>query len=343
MNRLFRYLLILTALVALSCQKGLTDDDYASVKVAVQVPGSAVTKAFGDGLSAGNLVLAVFDETGAELPELRQGDWTKSQSEITFSSTSASGNPQTFVNVRLVKGKTYTIVLWAQNKDLSCYDFSDMNNIKVDYTKDNVGNVEARDAFYACVSTGVVTGNVDVEAELKRPFAQLNIGTTPEDFDAARAAGLDIDNLYIGVSVSRAATKIQTDHEKLSYDISTEESDLVTAQFTPGLSVISENHASADREMLVVKVDNTESTYEWLGVNYILAPVENDQNRVVNLTLYEGTPENPTKLQLVTYEVRNVPFKANCRTHLTGSILTSVGQIEVCVTPGFLNDKISTH
>ena len=57
MNRLLRYLLVLTALVALSCQKGLTEDDYASVKVAVQVPGTAMTKAFGDGLSAGNLVL----------------------------------------------------------------------------------------------------------------------------------------------------------------------------------------------------------------------------------------------------------------------------------------------
>jgi hypothetical protein len=339
MNRFLRYLLVLTALVALSCQKGLTDDDYASVKVAVHVPGSAVTKAFGDGLSAGNLVLAVFDETGAELPELRQGDWTKSQSEITFSSTSASGKPQTFVNVRLVKGKTYTIVLWAQNKDLSCYDFSDMNNIKVDYTKDNTANIEARDAFYACVSTGVVEGDVTVEAELYRPFAQLNIGTDPEDFAAARAAGLDVDNLYVSVSVSRAATRLQTDHADLSYEISTSDSDFVTAQFAPGLSVISENHSSADRQMLVVKLDDqSEKTYEWVGVNYLLTSVDPDETREVTITLYEGTPENPTKLQLVSYEVGNVPLVANRRTHIAGNLLTSVGELEVFVSPGFLND-----
>lgn len=339
MNRLLRYLLVLTALVALSCQKGLTEDDYASVKVAVQVPGTAMTKAFGDGLSAGNLVLAVFDETGAELPELRQGDWTKSQTEITFNSISDSGKPQTFVNVRLVKGKTYTIVLWAQNKGLTCYDFSDMNNIKVDYTKDNTANIEARDAFYACVSTGLVEGDVTVEAELYRPFAQLNIGTDPEDFVAARAAGLDVDNLYVSVSVSRAATRLQTDHADLSYEISTSDSDFVTAQFAPGLSVISENHSSADRQMLVVKLDDqSEKTYEWVGVNYLLTSVDPDETREVTITLYEGTPENPTKLQLVSYEVGNVPLVANRRTHIAGNLLTSVGELEVFVSPGFLND-----
>lgn len=339
MNRLLRYLLVLTALVALSCQKGLTEDDYASVKVAVQVPGTAMTKAFGDGLSAGNLVLAVFDETGAELPELRQGDWTKSQTEITFNSISDSGKPQTFVNVRLVKGKTYTIVLWAQNKGLTCYDFSDMNNVKVDYTKDNTANIEARDAFYACVSTGVVEGDVTVEAELYRPFAQLNIGTDPEDFAAARAAGLDVDNLYVSVSVSRAATRLQTDHADLSYEISTSDSDFVTAQFAPGLSVISENHSSADRQMLVVKLDDqSEKTYEWVGVNYLLTSVDPDETREVTITLYEGTPENPTKLQLVSYEVGNVPLVANRRTHIAGNLLTSVGELEVFVSPGFLND-----
>lgn len=339
MNRLLRYLLVLTTLVALSCQKGLTEDDYASVKVAVQVPGTAMTKAFGDGLSAGNLVLAVFDETGAELPELRQGDWTKSQTEITFNSISDSGKPQTFVNVRLVKGKTYTIVLWAQNKGLTCYDFSDMNNIKVDYTKDNTANIEARDAFYACVSTGVVEGDVTVEAELYRPFAQLNIGTDPEDFAAARAAGLDVDNLYVSVSVSRAATRLQTDHADLSYEISTSDSDFVTAQFAPGLSVISENHSSADRQMLVVKLDDqSEKTYEWVGVNYLLTSVDPDETREVTITLYEGTPENPTKLQLVSYEVGNVPLVANRRTNIAGNLLTSVGELEVFVSPGFLND-----
>lgn len=339
MNRLLRYLLVLTALVALSCQKGLTEDDYASVKVAVQVPGTAMTKALGDGLSAGNLVLAVFDETGAELPELRQGDWTKSQTEITFNSISDSGKPQTFVNVRLVKGKTYTIVLWAQNKGLTCYDFSDMNNIKVDYTKDNTANIEARDAFYACVSTGVVEGDVTVEAELYRPFAQLNIGTDPEDFAAARAAGLDVDNLYVSVSVSRAATRLQTDHADLSYEISTSDSDFVTAQFAPGLSVISENHSSAERQMLVVKLDDqSEKTYEWVGVNYLLTSVDPDETREVTITLYEGTPENPTKLQLVSYEVGNVPLVANRRTHIAGNLLTSVGELEVFVSPGFLND-----
>jgi hypothetical protein len=89
----------------------------------------------------------------------------------------------------------------------------------------------------------------------------------------------------------------------------------------------------------VVKLDDqSEKTYEWVGVNYLLTSVDPDETREVTITLYEGTPENPTKLQLVSYEVGNVPLVANRRTHIAGNLLTSVGELEVFVSPGFLND-----
>lgn len=338
MKRVSLYVLLLTLVSVLSCQKDRpAEDDYADVNVVVDAPSAVSTKAMGDGTKAGNLVFAVFDEAGAELPELRQGDWTKSQSDLVFVAGD-DGRPQAMVKVRLAKGKSYTFVCWAQNKSLSCYDFSDMNNIRVDYAKDNVSNNEDRDAFYACVETGVVTGDVNVSATLVRPLMQLNVGTSPEDLDAARAAGLDVKNLYIAVSVDRASSKLVTDHEALAYTTSTAEADIVAPAFAAGKAVVSGSYPDAGREMLVAKLTEGKKEYEWLGMNYVLTSIEPDDTRTVTITLYEGTPENPTKLQLVRYEVPNVTFQANRKTNILGNLLTSDGQIEVHVSEMFDNE-----
>lgn len=333
MNRFCELCLIVVALLSVSCRKGLDEGDYANVTVRVETPAALGTKAYGDGLSAGNLVFGVFDETGTELPELRQGDWTLSQTGLTFEKVNQDGNPYVDVTVRLVKGKTYTFVCWAQDKTVSCYDFSDLNRIKVDYTKDNVSNNESRDAFYACVSSGVVSDGIAPEVILKRPFAQLNVGTDPEDLEAARAAGLDVDNIYIELSVTDASSALVTDHENLNYTVS---ADLVSASFSAGLSPVS---VSAD-EKLVVRFageggDVTEKEYEWLGMNYIFTSLEKDDNKNVTFTLYEGHPDDEGAVKLVSYTQSNVSFQANYRTNLVGNLLTAGGGVQVFVSPIF--------
>lgn len=335
MKRVTLYVFLLTVLSLLSCQKDRSGEDaYADVTVTVDGPYSVSTKAMGDGSKAKNLVLAVFDETGVELAELRQGDWTKSQPEVIFTEV-VDGRPQAHVKVRLAKGKSYSFVCWAQDKSLSCYDFSDMNNIRVDYTKDNASNNEARDAFYACVATGMVDGDVSVSATLVRPFMQLNVGTSPEDLEAAIAAGLDVKNLYVAVGVDRASTKLVTDHEALSYSTSTTETDIVAPAFSVAKVVVADSYPADDREMLVANLQEGKKEYEWLAMNYVLTNIEPDDTRKVTITLYEGTPDNPTSLQLVKYEVPNVTFQANCKTNILGNLLTSDGQIEVHVSEMF--------
>lgn len=333
MNRFFKYLLMAVALLSVSCQKDMDEVEYANVTVRVQTPASVGTRAYGDGMSADNLVFGVFDETGAELPDLRQGDWTKSQTELTFDKVNSEGKPYVDVTVRLVKGKSYTFVCWAQNKSVSCYDFTDLNKIKVDYTKDNVANNESRDAFFACVSSGVIVEGVVPEVTLKRPFAQLNVGTSPEDFEAARAAGLDVDNIYIEVSVTNASSALVTDHENLNYNVSTE---LVAASFDAGLAPVS---ISAG-ERFVAKIQGidgavTEKEYEWLGMNYIFTSLGKDDNKDVTFTLYEGNPAEDGAVKLVSYTQSNVWFQANWRTNLVGNLLTADGGIEVFVSPIF--------
>lgn len=333
MNRFYKYLLMTVALLSVSCQKGLDEEDYANVTVRVQTPSSVGTRAYGDGMSAKNLVFGVFDETGAELSDLRQGDWTKSQTELIFEKVNADGKPYVDVTVRLVKGKNYTFVCWAQDKRVSCYDFTDLNNIKVDYTRDNISNNESRDAFFACVSSGVIVDGVVPEVTLKRPFTQLNVGTSVEDLEAARAAGLDIDNIFIELSVTNASSALITDHHGLKYDTSTE---LVQASFTAGLAPVS---VSAG-ERFTARFEGTdgaviEKEYEWLGMNYIFTSLDKDNNKDVTFTLYEGNPSEAGAVKLVSYTQSNVWFQANYRTNLIGNLLTTDGGIEVFVSPIF--------
>lgn len=337
MNRFYKYLLMAIVLLSASCRKGLEEGDYADVTIKVQTPASVGTRAYGDGLSAKNLVFGVFDETGAELPDLRQGDWTRSQSELTFDSVNSDGQPYVNVTVRLVKGKSYTFVCWAQDKSVSCYDFSDLNSIKVDYTKDNVANNESRDAFYGCISSGVITDGVSPEMELRRPLAQLNVGTDPEDLESARAAGLAVDDIYIEVSVSRAPSALVSDHEDLNYNVS---SDHVTAEFTAGLSPVSFDSVNSHR--LKVRFEDaggnfSEKEYEWLGMNYIFTGLEPDDNKDVTFTIYEGDPENEGAVKIASYTQTNVNFRANYRTNMVGNLLTADGGVEVFVSPIFEN------
>lgn len=333
MKRVYKYLLMAVALLSVSCQKDMEEVEYADVTVRVQTPAAVGTRSYGNGMSADNLVFGVFDETGAELPDLRQGDWTKSQKELTFEKVNSEGKPYVDVTVRLVKGKTYTFVCWAQNKNVSCYDFADMNNIKVNYTKDNVANNESRDAFFACVSSGVIVEGVVPEVTLKRPFAQLNVGTSPEDLDAARAAGLDVDNIYIEVSVTNASSALITDHQNRNYNVSDE---VVKASFGAGLAPVS---ISADERFVakIVGTDGnvTEKEYEWLGMNYIFTSLDKDNNKDVTFTLYEGNPAREDAVKLVSYTQSNVWFQANYRTNLVGNLLTADGGINVFVSPIF--------
>ena len=101
-------------------------------------------------------------------------------------------------NVRLVKGQTYQFVFWAQKSGAGHYDTSNMKAISVDYN--NISNDESRDAFYTFVGKTKVTGPFSQDVTLKRPFAQLNLGTTAQDWGWAQTAGVTITDSKVKVT-----------------------------------------------------------------------------------------------------------------------------------------------
>lgn len=324
---------LLTLLFAASCQKedfSGADGEFATVTLTVQAPASPSTKALGDGTKAKNLVFGVFDENGAELTDLRQGDWMNAnQTEITF-----NDQLQAKVTVNLAKGKTYTFICWAQTKEygdatnptaVTCYDFKNLDDIKVDYTVNNEANNEHRDAFYACVTSGIIKKDYSTTITLTRPFGQLNVGT--EDMAAAQSAGLDLANLWVELSVTNCPTHLVADMTKHVYTVDGS----VTAKFTKALCPASVNPS----ETLNVDQDGDKAfaeneKYGWLSMNYIFTAhkeVKDDATKNITFDLYEGD------LSLAKYSRDNVPFIANYRTNLLGRLLTTDGDITVIIDP----------
>ena len=321
---------------AAACQKGFGDQDLVTATFVVETPAGLATKAnIGDGSFADNLVFAVFpydeklsvaqNDAAAELADLRKGDWTVGAEEIVFNE-----QLQATVKVTLVRGKSYQFVCWAQNKTATCFNFSDMKNISVDYTAAKSQD-ELRDAFYAYARTEDANGNVIKVAQgftqtitLKRPFAQMNVGAV--DMAAAKSAGLDITAIKSDMTVKNVATTLNTFTGSTSNSVDASFAKMQAVTAGDGTeSLVINNAAHAGKE------------YGWLAMNYVL-PLENT-NVDVKFSLYDGTREDGDDL-LYTYDVPNVTVTRNYRTHLLGEVLTTEGTINIVIEPAFDNEII---
>lgn len=337
MKKTLFFVSALASIFFASCQKEADQAaDTVTATFTIQAPVALGTKAvtsadqvtIGDGRAADNLVFAVYDETGAELVELRKGDWKNgigdNQAVITFNN---DAQPSATVNVTLVRGKKYSFVCWAQNQNATCYDFSDMKKIGISYTDYNASNNDLRDAFYAYAETaGVVTDNFSQTITLKRPFAQINAGTT--DFVEAKKAGLEIDNLYTRMTIENAATVLETFTGKAT---------------TPAKLTFEYAHAVAPDYKLVINKNklvntpqvNVADEYGWLAMNYILVADGTDEGTASALAKVAVQIREGENTVLTSYTIDNVPVQRNYRTNLVGSLLTAEGTISVLIDPIF--------
>lgn len=352
MKKMFFYAAAIVAMLsAASCQKELlspegTEGGLVTATIKVQAPGQLATKGVGDGKTADNLVFAVFDEEGNELTDLRQGDWTKGQQGLVFDN---SDTPTLTLTTTLVRGKEYTFVCWAQNQNVDCYNFTSMKEITIDYQKAKLAQNENRDAFFAAVYSGKIVDNFKQDITLKRPFAQVNIGTT--DIQAAYSAGLDVTNLYSTMTIANAANKLHTfvgaRAEDNDGDGKVEGNETVTFDLAPAVSKSNWDGTGAKpgHEWLTVNhPDYKDQTLGWLGMNYFLVndgalsgsgsfDGNDPANTTVTFSIYEGEG-----LELCSYEVPNVTVQRNYRSHLLGDLLTAKGTIKVIIEPAFLKD-----
>lgn len=239
-------------MLALGCNKeqvavdGTPDGEEVAVTFAAELPGT-ITKAIGDGLTAKNLSVAVYDDASN----------AAGTHIVTLDKTAVFDALHTTVEYSLVKGKTYHFIFWAQAEGAP-YTFNpETKKVAINYT--GAANDEKRDAFYA-VKTLKVTGPATEPVQLHRPFAQVNFGTS--DSAAATDAG-----------VTPTASLFTATDAASSFDVfAGEGTDPVRISFT---------EATLPAEQLTLK-DGT--TYTYLAMNYFIPTGKLSETHVSNLS-----------------------------------------------------------
>ncbi|MEE1366303.1 MAG: DUF6562 domain-containing protein [Muribaculaceae bacterium] len=273
-------------LATTSCKDDLAESfvgDEATVEFSISTPEIA-TRAYSDGTTATHLQYAVYDAAGNILNDLTKTD--------------ATINGSTTVNLKLTTGNTYSVIFWAAAPNAPYTVDLANKTMTVDYTGAK-SNDENRDAFYKYY-TFTVNGAQTETIELKRPFAQLNIGTA--DYAASTSAGY---------TPTQSAVKVSNVYSTLN---------LETGAVDGGSEV---TFATAD-----IKKDETfpVAGNEYLAMNYLL--VNSKETIEVEFTYIDGTDAK-------TRTVGSVPVQRNYRTNIYGQLLTSDVDINVEIVPAY--------
>ncbi len=279
---------VASIMVAASCSNygldSVKDSNESLVTFTAQLPGGLQTRSFGDGTTATTLDYSVY--------EVKDNSWTllKDLGETGVAIKSLTAE----VSLRLVNGNTYGIIFWADAEN-SIYTFdAEGRKVTADYTN-APSNTEAFDAFYA-VSTIKVDGNLSETVELRRPFAQLNIGAA--DLEAAKKGGHE---------VKKAGVKVMA-YNTLNFSDET----------VSGEAEVTFSPEALPAEEFPVK------GYDYLTMNYLLMPKDKE---VKDVTINYDNAESRT--------FTNVPLQRNYRTNIYGNLLTSGNDFTVVIKPGF--------
>ena len=285
MKKLF--LVLAAAFAMAACQTdinevGVVADGVAAVEFEV---GAPQMRSYSDGSSATVLQYAVYDANGDILPEL------KGSQEIHGSTT---------VSLELAKNKTYSVIFWAAAPNAP-YDV-DFENKKVEVTYGGLCNDESRDAFYAYLPFEV-TGAATLSVELRRPFAQVNVGTS--DLEAAENSGFN---------PSSSALVVKNVYSTLNLVDGTASDNVAEVTFAAATVPTGETFpvdGNAYMAMSYVLVGKDKGSYD---VTYTITA---EDNTVINNT------------------IGAVPMQANYRTNIYGKLLTSSTDINVEIDPEY--------
>lgn len=307
MKKIFSSIMMVAAvLFAASCtSEDLTQNESGeNVKVSFSLGLEGIsTRAISDGSGANKLVYAVFDEAGKRISGIEAVNM-----EVTFPAT---------VELTLVKDKKYKVAFWAQNKACSAYSVDkEAMTVTVDYASIKENNDEKRDAFFKTVDV-TVKGSTSIDVELKRALAQINVGVTAEDWEAAKKAGATIATSESFIKKAASSLNVLTGAT----------ANLVDVEYTA---------AAIPAEDLVVDGN----TYKWLSMSYILVG-DGSANGAEQTVLddlgfkfnYEGGA--------VEFKsgLKSVPVMRNCRTNIVGTLLTGKANFNITVDNVFADNN----
>ncbi len=176
MKKLFALALVVLGFAACQTEpEGLDVNMDGTTTISVVLPEDAITRATAadetnsawDGLANTSgetlrVIFQVYDEDGATNNNLRQ------------EKTLVEGERTANFDVRLVPGRKYTFVAWADQGE-AYFDATDLKDVKIASWE---AMDECRDAFTATHTEANYTSASDITLELTRPFAKLRVVTT---------------------------------------------------------------------------------------------------------------------------------------------------------------------
>lgn len=295
--------LLLTGACSIDERTSGNNGNEAMLTLNMGLDGAVQTRAIGDGSGANHLIYAVFDETGKRIKGLDQVS-----KHVTFPTTET---------ITLAKGQTYMIAFWAQNKDCAAYEVSDEMVVNIKY-EGAFSNDETRDAFFKTVKV-TVTGDAELDVELTRPFAQINVGIYESDWTAGEDAG-------IVISTSRAVVKQAASTLNL-LDGTVDDPVDVTFDFA---------NIPTDDLSVDLDGDGTAETFKYLSMNYILPfdELTGESSTTLNDLEFTFHPETGNNIVL-TQGLDAVPVQRNWRTNIVGRILSGDLSLNISIDPGF--------
>ena len=297
MKKIIYSLMAATFLFATSCSEdevlSNNQGNEAEVTFTTNLDGILASRAIADGTTVDQLTFNVYSN-GTLLSELTQ--------------TVSVTNKTAKVTANLVKGQTYSFTFWAQDKDATCYKL-ESGVVKVTYGGE--ANDETRDAFFAVRENLTVKGSINETITLKRPFAQINVGTA--DTEAAKTAGIEVG--ASSVTVKSVATSL----------------DLLTGAVHKDNTDATFTIAKLPNEKLQ-KVNGKE--YDYLAMNYVLVGAEKELVDA-EISLYAGIDATEP---INKVNVTSLPVQRNYRTNIVGNILTSQAVFDVVVDEEFEDD-----
>lgn len=273
-----------------------------NVSFTVSLPQGMQSRAFAEAESAKTLTWVVY-ETGSK--------------EVIQQGTKTSNGDRTFdLHLDLIRGKSYDFIFWADKGEGSPYTYdAATQTITVDYTNAAV-NDDSADAFFNVVKNFEVTGAASQPVELRRPFAQINVGTS--DLKLAENAGTTVSETT--VTVKGAYTKLN-----LLTGIASEATEEAVVFKPAGLP---------QNETFPYSTPTT--TYDYLAMVYVLTGTELEADDVqkaqselfdvkVDIKCNDG--------HTLTLPVDNAPVQRNYRTNIFGALLTSPLDFDIIIVP----------
>ena len=302
-KHLLYILIIIATFISMSC----TRDDIETISEEL-VPvtfvlnggeGTTATRAISDGTTVDQLTYAVYGEKGQVIiPKV-----VKNNVSIV-----PDKNNDIYINMRisLPAGSNYKAVFWLQNSECEAYSISDDMTLNVDYN--GVNNDEKRDAFWGVSEPFDVNGST-VNVTLKRPFAQVNAGAFPFDWEYVKKFH-NFNAIKSNVIISGVANEMNLLNGEISGS--------TNANFTPGILPTEIMYADVDE-------DGDKEEYTYLSMSYVLA----DQTPTTHSAMFFYHNEEGKVVSFTDNRSENIQLQRNHRTDIVGQVLSNSGDIVV--------------